>query len=435
MKKRSFALFLLLCATSAFSADLHYSLIKKESGKTNESTLLVIGGIHGDEPGGYFAPMLLAKHYTIQKGNVWIVPNLNFDSIVKNRRGIYGDMNRKFAKIETEDKDFEIVSDIKKLILDPKVDLTLNLHDGQGFYRAKNIDKNFNPKAWGQATIIDQQNIPNAKYGNLAEIAKKVNQETNVDLIEDVHEFNVKNTNTKDKDKAMQQSLTYFSITNNKPAFAIETSKNITDLSHKVFYQLKTIEKFMKVMNIEFTRSFELEEKVIEELLKDVGMLEIPPTKIMLNLSTLKPSIRFFPINKADFHYHSENPLIAVIHDKNEYKIMNGNKLISTLKADMMEFDNSLNEINLLLDGKKSTAKVGTLIQAREHFEIAPIQGYRINIIGYSKEGVLSEEGIKVEPSALMKSYAIDKEETTYMVHFYKDKKFCGMVNIQFIQH
>lgn len=433
MKKCSLALCLLF-STYAFSANLHYSLIKKESGKLNESTLLVIGGIHGDEPGGYFAPMLLAKHYTIQKGNVWIVPNLNFDSIVKNRRGTYGDMNRKFAKIEKKDKDFEIVSDIKKLILDPKIDLTLNLHDGQGFYREKNIDKNFNPKAWGQATIIDQQKIPDAKYGNLADIAKKVNQETNVDLIEDVHEFNVKNTNTKDKDKAMQQSLTYFSITNNKPAFAIETSKNITDLSHKVFYQLKTIEKFMKVMNIEFTRSFELKEETIKTLLNDVGMLEIPPTKIMLNLSTLKPSIRFFPINKEEFHYQSDNPLVAVLKDKDTYKIMNGNILISTLKADMMEFDNSLEEISLLLDGEKTRAKVGSLISANKSFEIAPIKGYRINVIGYSKEGVVSEEGIKIEPHSLMKSYAIDKNETIYMVHFYKDKKFCGMVNIQFVE-
>jgi len=202
----------LFFSTYAFSNTLHYSLIKKESGKEG-SMLLIIGGIHGDEPGGYFAPMLLSKYYKIESGSVWIVPNLNFDSIVQNKRGINGDMNRKFAKIEPKDKDFDIVTEVKKLILNPKVDLTLNLHDGQGFYREKNIDKNFNSKAWGQATIIDQQQIHSAKFGNLAEIAKKVNQETNVGLIEDVHEFNVKNTNTKTQDKAMQQSLTYFSIT------------------------------------------------------------------------------------------------------------------------------------------------------------------------------------------------------------------------------
>ncbi|AHJ13618.1 M99 family carboxypeptidase catalytic domain-containing protein [Sulfurospirillum multivorans] len=430
MKKISLGLCLLL-STYAFSANLHYSLIKKESGKAG-STLLVIGGIHGDEPGGYFAPMLLAKHYKIESGNLWVVPNLNFDSIVKNARGINGDMNRKFAKVEPKDKDFEIVMEIKKLILQPKVDLTLNLHDGQGFYRARQINKDFNPKAWGQATIIDQQNMPHAKYGNLAEIAKKVNQETNVDLIEDVHEFNVKNTNTKAQDKAMQQSLTYFAITHNKPAFAIETSKNITELSHKVFYQLKTIEKFMDEMNIKYTRSFELSQETIKKLLSDDGMLEIPPTKITLDLSTLKPYIKFFPMSKEALVYHSTNPLVAVLKEKDEYKIMNGNILVSKLKPDFFEFEDSLKSVGLIIDGQKSSAKIGSLISAKNSFQIDPIQGYRINMIGYSKEGVTSEGGIHVTPKDFMENYAIDKDETTYMVQFYKDKKFCGMINIKF---
>lgn len=430
MKKVVLSLCFLL-STYALSANLHYSLIKKESGKEG-STLLIVGGIHGDEPGGYFAPMLLARYYKIESGTLWIVPNLNFDSIVKNSRGINGDMNRKFAKIETKDKDFDTVTEIKKLILNPKVDLTLNLHDGQGFYREKNIDKNFNQKAWGQATIIDQQQIPNAKYGNLADIATKVNQETNVGLIEDVHEFNVKNTNTKTQDKAMQQSLTYFSITNNKPAFAIETSKNITNLSQKVFYQLKTIEKFMNVMNIKYSRSFDLTEENIKKLLHDEGIIEIPPTKIMLDLSTLKPYIKFFPMNKDKLVYTSNNPLIAVIKEKDEYKIMNGNTLVSTLKPDFIEFEHSLNDVSLIIDGKKTTAKIGSLISAKNSFQVDPINGYRINIIGFSKPGVVSEGGIRVEPKDFIKTYAIDKDETTYMVHYYKDKKFCGMVNIKF---
>jgi hypothetical protein len=430
MKKICLGLSVLL-STYAFSANLHYSLIKKESGKEG-STLLIIGGIHGDEPGGYFAPMILSRYYKIESGNVWVVPNLNFDSIVKNSRGINGDMNRKFAKIETKDKDFDTVSEIKKLILTPKVDLTLNLHDGQGFYRDRQIDKNFNPKAWGQATIIDQQKIPNAKYGNLADIATKVNQETNVGLIEDVHEFNVKNTNTKEQDKAMQQSLTYFSITNNKPAFAIETSKNITNLSQKVFYQLKTIEKFMNVMNIKFSRTFELTEESIKKLLNDDGMLEIPPTKITLDLSTLKPYIKFFPMSKDKLVYNSNNSLVAVIKEKDEYKIMNGNMLVSTLKPEFTEFDHSLNDVSLIIDGKKTMVKIGSLVSAKNSFLVDAINGYRVNIIGFSKNGVTNEVGIKVEPKDFIKTYAIDKDETTYMVQFYKDKKFCGMINIKF---
>lgn len=431
MMIKRFLTLLLSCAALAFGSNFHYSLIKKD-GKQDGSTLLIIGGIHGDEPGGYFAPMLLAKHYKIESGNVWIVPNLNFDSIVQNRRGIYGDMNRKFAKIDAHDKDATIVADIKKLILTPKVDLTLNLHDGQGFYREKNINKDFNSKAWGQATIIDQQQIPNAKFGNLADIAKTVNHETNIALIEDVHEFNVKNTNTKTQDKAMQQSLTYFSITNNKPAFAIETSKNITDLSQKVYYQLRTIEKFMDIMGIKFSRSFELSQPVIKKLLQDDGMLEIPPTKIMLDLSTLKTYIKFFPMDKNKLVYTSNNPLVAVIKEKDTYKIMNGNQLVSTLKPDFIEFENSLDSVSITLDGHLQKVKIGSLVSVKHDFVVDPIKGYRINVIGFSKSGVTSEAGIKIEHKELLPNYAIDKGESIYMVQFYKDKKFCGMVNIKF---
>ncbi|MDE5603908.1 MAG: succinylglutamate desuccinylase/aspartoacylase family protein, partial [Helicobacter sp.] len=80
------------------------------NGEKEGHTLLVIGGIHGDEPGGYFAPAILAQYYTIKKGNVLIVPNLNPDSIMAFKRGIYKDMNRKFAHISPEDPDFDNVS-------------------------------------------------------------------------------------------------------------------------------------------------------------------------------------------------------------------------------------------------------------------------------------------------------------------------------------
>ena len=431
MKKLTLPFLLLLLSTFAFGANLHYSLIKKESSKEG-NTLLVVGGIHGDEAGGYFAPMLLAKHYRIESGNVWIVPNLNFDSIIKNSRGTYGDMNRKFAKIDTKDKDFDIITDIKKLLLSPKVDLTLNLHDGKGFYRDQTINKELNPRAWGQATIIDQQQITGAKFGNLADIAKKVNKETNVELFEDLHEFNLKNTNTKAQDKEMQQSLTYFSIQNNKPAFAIETSKSITDLSQKVFYQLKTIEEFMNIMNIKYTRPFELNKETIKKLLSDDGILEIPTTKITLDLSTLKSYIKFFPMDKEKLVYSSNNPLVAVVKEKDEYKIMNGNILVSRLKPDYTEFENSLSTVVMNVDGIKTNVKIGTTLNVKNNFLVEPIKGYRVNVIGYSKSGVTSESGLKIEAKELVKTYAIDQSETTYMVQFYREKKFCGMITVKF---
>ena len=99
-----------LSAQNSFNFDL----IKK--GKQDKNTLLVIGGIQGDEPGGFVSASLLATHYEITKGSLWIVPNLNFYSIIKRSRGPYGDMNRKFAELSKKDPEYETVSRIKNYI-------------------------------------------------------------------------------------------------------------------------------------------------------------------------------------------------------------------------------------------------------------------------------------------------------------------------------
>lgn len=121
---------LILLPFSLLLADVQ--LIKKET-NTSSTTLLVIGGIHGDEPGGYFSASVLATNYKILAGNLWIVPNLNKKSIQRDNRGINGDMNRKFASVKDDDKDSQTIKDIKKTILSKNVSLVLNLHDGHGF--------------------------------------------------------------------------------------------------------------------------------------------------------------------------------------------------------------------------------------------------------------------------------------------------------------
>lgn len=416
------------CSIYLFGANLHYSLIKK-NGEEAGNTLLVVGGIHGDEPGGYFAPMLLSKYYRITKGSLWIVPNLNFDSIVANQRGIYGDMNRKFDTITESDKDFKIVTSIKELITHDKVNLVLNLHDGRGFYRQKDIDGVFNTKAWGQATIIDQIDIANVPFGNLGEIASQVSKETNIHLNEDVHEFNVKNTNTKDKDKEMQLSLTYFAIKNNKPAFAIETSKNLPTLNLKAYYQLQTIEKYMSIMNIEFERKFELKPDVVNELLNDNGEVEISGVG-HFDLNNIASTLNYFPFDKDGILYSSNNPLIAIIPEKNLYKIMNGNKLLSKLSPQIYTFDNSLKDVDITIDGNKEKIAIGSVFEASKHFKIAKLDGYRVNVIGFNAKGDESE--IQITPKEMQSRFAIDNEGLKYRIEFYKEDKFCGMILVKF---
>ncbi len=180
-------------------------------------------------------------------------------SIAMNSRGINGDMNRKFADINANDPDITIVQEIQKIITDPKVDLILNLHDGHGFYRKEYKNTIFNPAAWGQTCVIDQESLDgDHPYKDLDKIALAVQQEVNDGLIEDHHCFDIRNTNTRFDDEAMKHSLTFFAVNQNKPAFAIETSKNLPTLHEKVFYQLRAIEGYMRYMGISYTRSFDL---------------------------------------------------------------------------------------------------------------------------------------------------------------------------------
>ena len=73
--------FLVLSLSQIVCAEpLRFSLHKIKS-EIPGPTLLVIGGIQGDEPGGFTAASMLVTNYNVTKGNVWVVPNLNFDPV------------------------------------------------------------------------------------------------------------------------------------------------------------------------------------------------------------------------------------------------------------------------------------------------------------------------------------------------------------------
>ena len=428
--KLVFVFFLLF--VNLFAANKEFSLYKKDASQKS-NTLLIIGGIHGDEPGGYFAPAFFEKHYKIKKGSVWTVPSVNIDSMVANARGIYKDMNRKFSKIDKKDEDYANIQKIKKLITDKKVDLILNLHDGHGFYRKDYENAIFNPKAWGQATIIDQEKIHSLdKFGNLDEIASKVRDALNNDkLFQDFHFFSVKNTETKSTDEEQQLSLTYFAVTNNKPAFAIETSKNITDLTHKVIYQLKSIEEFMKVMDIEFERDFDLNNyETIEKLLTEFGTLSIN-NNIKIDLTNIRREIRFFPMKNSKNSFNFEHTLGNIKEVKDTYEVYIGNQRVTVLVPEIFEMYDAKDKIKIEIDGKIIETKLGNIIEIENSFKIIK-SPFRVNIIGYSKDGVDSEEEILLTKDDIQDSYSIDTKNSQYRAEFYKDNKFAGMLIIRF---
>jgi len=223
-----------------------YSIYGKEPG----NTMIIIGGIQGDEPGGYLAADLYAD-MVLEKGNLIVVPRANFNSIKRNERGVNGDMNRKFShNIEkTYDNDFYIVDVLQSLI--HKSDVLLNLHDGSGFYYPEYTSEMKNPMRYGQSIIADatQYRCENGEVIDLESPAKRVIDSVNKNIKNAEHHFHFNNHDTLSeysKHKEQRKSATFFALTESDiPAFGIETSKSITPTVTKVRYQTLIINAFM----------------------------------------------------------------------------------------------------------------------------------------------------------------------------------------------
>ena len=430
---RKFRLFLaaLAAASLANASALDYALIKK--GEPSSNTMLLIGGIQGDEPGGFLAASIVATDYNITKGSLWVVPNLNFPSIIERSRGTKGDMNRKFAHVEKDDPDYNSVMKIKDVIIDKNVTLILNLHDGSGYYRDKFISKDENPDKWGNTCIIDQSTLPGSKYPELESIASSVKDVLNKHLIDPKHQYHVKNTHTAMGDKEMLKSLTYYAITQNKSAFANEASKNL-NAEQRTYYHLVAIEEYIKKAGIGFTRPFELDVKSVKKAIEKEIRLELFDS-YALSLKNLKPVISFVPFKKGELSYHSPNPLIAVIKDNDTYKVQYGNRSVTRLKPQYFEFAKPLDKISLLSDGKELVLKSGDKFSVKKSFKVKTLKNVRVNVIGYGTKSV-DESEQEIDKNSLNKSYSIDKDGKIYRVEFYKSEngkeKFAGMILAEF---
>ena len=77
-----------------FTGTNHELEVYKIYGRKDGPTMLIIGGIQGDEPGG----LLSADSYAdikLEKGNLIVIPRTNFYSIMLFNREVKGvDMNR-----------------------------------------------------------------------------------------------------------------------------------------------------------------------------------------------------------------------------------------------------------------------------------------------------------------------------------------------------
>lgn len=226
-----------------------YRVYGAEDGKT----LMIIGGIQGDEPGGFLSADSYAD-ISLAKGNLIVVPRANFFSIIMKHRGPDGDMNRQFGDPVTAKRHKKIVEVLKSLMAES--DMLLNLHDGSGFYRPTYEGPMANPRRYGQSLIADTDKYkqPDGTVIDLQAMAERVLAEVNPQIKDRRYHLLFNNHRTSRQDsihKEQRRSATFYALKHcGIPAFGVETSKSLPNVAMKVRHHNLVINAFMEEMGI-----------------------------------------------------------------------------------------------------------------------------------------------------------------------------------------
>lgn len=417
-----------------------FELYKLNEGDKNAPTLLLMGGIHGDEPGAYYSTDLFLRHYKITKGSVWVVPVVNPHGMFANMRGVYGDMNRKFAALSQNDPDYESIQNIKKLLANPEIDISMHLHDGSGYWRPTYQSNLLNPHKWGNCSVVDQIRI-DGKYGELESFVVQMVADINLRILNPIHRFHVHNTQTKAKNDVEQlKALTFFSLSLNKPALTNETSKEL-DVPTRVFYHLLAIESLLGQLGITFERDFELNVATIKTLLNTESLYAKIEDSIFLPLDSLRPSLTYFPLpkqsNLKQLKIESQSHLLGIVPNKNgKLNLHYGSRKLSTLSPQWYEFEHSLQNVKIKVDGELQSVPIGSIVYAKQSVEFEPLANHRVNVIGFvlpnDNNPLPNESGVTIYKKDFKPQYSLDTNALHFRAEFYRDNAFSGMIIISF---
>jgi len=203
-------------------------------------TVMVQGGIQGDETSGFITAQLLSKARVV-RGNLIVLPRANVPSINLRKRQINVDMNRRFDRNYNRFYEDRVARVIRCFLA--KSDAFIHLHEGSGFYNPTYIDSLRNPKRYGQSIIVDTLVWKGAKDSiDLGRAVNDVLKRINSGILSKDYKFKLFNTKTFETATSypeMRKSLTCYALAeHNIPAIAVEVSKDIIQLDWKVRQQL-----------------------------------------------------------------------------------------------------------------------------------------------------------------------------------------------------
>lgn len=200
-----------------------------KSGEAAGPTVVVIGGVHGDEPAGYLAARQL-KSWQITRGTLVLVPDAHVEAIRRNVRAYPRNMNRLFPGKANGDAMERLAFEIWELIKKSKPSLVLTLHESRGFH----LD---DPKRYGQTFTYD--------FPELTPQFEKVAARVNVSIAPAKHHF----VTFIDPFTTCPTYVTWKYL--HVPATSIETAKPLP-LPTRIAYQLKALRGFFDEWKLEY---------------------------------------------------------------------------------------------------------------------------------------------------------------------------------------
>ncbi len=120
-------------------------------------TVVVVGGVHGDEPAGAKAA-LQAKDYSVKKGKLVVIPEANKPALKKGTRtSSLGDLNRDFPRTSSESADTYLAKGIWEVMTKYKPNWLIDMHEGYSYHKV-------NSESVGQSVIY----YPNSGAASVA---------------------------------------------------------------------------------------------------------------------------------------------------------------------------------------------------------------------------------------------------------------------------
>lgn len=405
---------------------IDFEVIKKEVSKS--PTLLIIGGIQGDEPGGFNATNIFLNHYTIKNGSVWVVPVLNPHSMLLNHRGIYDDMNRKFAALSPNDPEKPLIEHIKSVIKEDQVQAVLHLHDGSGYYRPSFESTLANPNRWGNCTVIDQVTLEGVKFGELESIANAMIAHINAHLLAPIHRYHLHNTQTAEKDKEMQKALTFYAINQGKPGYANEASKEL-NVAQRVYYHLLAIDALLTQMGIEFERDFTLSPQNVQKAIKDRSQTFALENLPEMPLFGLRPMLASFPIPKgkkaSEITIVSNNKILGLLPRDNTLVLKYGNNVMTKILPKRVElYQGSIKPLESTIDKQARKISVGERVQiAREISLPSTITLDDKHTMHLRVVGLVGKDPSHITKASLNQNASLDTAGKLYRAEIYIQEK------------